>query len=294
MSSVKGCVFASTFVDVTKALDTVNGEELLKVMQKFDRPEKFTQMVRQLPDGITARVTDNGAVSEALSVANRVKWGCVITPTLFILMFTATLMETDGQLLNQRQMHLQSDASTTAVRELLFADDCALNVTTEGDVQRSMGLFTVACDNFVNGTLLQAVDDFTYLDSTLSRNIKVGDEVARRTSKAKQALVCLQNTVWNQHGLCLGTKLTICKAVILPKLLYVTETWTAYKKQARRINHFHLTCLRRIMKLRWQDRISDTNVLERTEILTICIMPRQLQLRWRGHLARAVAQAALL
>ncbi|BHF70633.1 hypothetical protein SprV_0301368600 [Sparganum proliferum] len=76
------------------------------------------------------------------------------------------------------------------------------------------------------------------------------------------------------------------KAVILPTLLYGAETWTVYKKQARRLNHFHLSCLRRILRLNRQDRIPDTDVLEGTGILSICTILRQMQLRWSGHLVR--------
>nr|VZI19292.1 unnamed protein product [Spirometra erinaceieuropaei] len=76
------------------------------------------------------------------------------------------------------------------------------------------------------------------------------------------------------------------KAVILPTLLYGAETWTVYAKQARRLNHFHLSCLRRILRLTWQDRIPDTDVLERTGILSIYAILRQIQLRWSGHLMR--------
>nr|VZI46286.1 unnamed protein product [Spirometra erinaceieuropaei] len=76
------------------------------------------------------------------------------------------------------------------------------------------------------------------------------------------------------------------KAVILPTLLYGAETWTVYAKQARLLNHFHLSCLRRILRLNWQDRIPDTDVLERTGILSIYAILRQMQLRWSGHLVR--------
>nr|VZI28074.1 unnamed protein product [Spirometra erinaceieuropaei] len=48
----------STFVDLTKAFDTVNREGLWKIMQKFGCPERFTQIVRQLHDGMMVRVTD--------------------------------------------------------------------------------------------------------------------------------------------------------------------------------------------------------------------------------------------
>ncbi|BHF68743.1 hypothetical protein SprV_0301178400 [Sparganum proliferum] len=83
----------STFVDLTNAFDTVNREGLWKIMQKFGCPERFIEMVRQLHDGMMARVTDNGAVSEAFAVTNGVKQGCVLAPTLFSLMFSAMLMD---------------------------------------------------------------------------------------------------------------------------------------------------------------------------------------------------------
>nr|VZI25972.1 unnamed protein product [Spirometra erinaceieuropaei] len=59
----------STFVDLTKAVDTVNRDGLWKIMQKFSCLERFARMVRQFHNGMTARVTDgirsnqrNGAV----------------------------------------------------------------------------------------------------------------------------------------------------------------------------------------------------------------------------------------
>ncbi|VDM02134.1 unnamed protein product [Schistocephalus solidus] len=55
----------TTFVDLTKAFDTVNRDGLWKVMQKFSCPERFTHMMRQPHDGMMARVTDNGTNTEA-------------------------------------------------------------------------------------------------------------------------------------------------------------------------------------------------------------------------------------
>nr|VZI00504.1 unnamed protein product [Spirometra erinaceieuropaei] len=209
-------------------------------------------------------------------------------------------------------MHFQSRVSTTTAHELLFADDCALNTTSEKEMQRSMDLFSVPCENFglivntqktvvmhqpppnsaiptnapqnsVTGIQLQVVENFPYLVITLSCNTKIDDEVANRISKASQAF---QSTVCNRHGLHLSTKLKMYKAVILPTLLYGAETWTVYTKQARRLNHFHLSCLRRILRLNWQDRIPDTDMLERTGIVSIYTMLRQTQLRWSGYLVR--------
>ncbi|BHF68572.1 hypothetical protein SprV_0301160800 [Sparganum proliferum] len=220
----------------------------------------------------------------------------LVQQRLRVLVFTTMLMDayhdgrrgmrfahrTNSQLLNHRRMHFQSNVFTTTVHELLFADDCALKVASEGGMHRSRDLLAAAaaaaaCDNFglvintektvimqqpppdaayvahqisVMGAQMQVVDDFTYLGSTLSRNTKIDDKVARRISKASQPLDRLKNTVWNHPGLHLNTKLKMYKADILSTLLYGAETWTVYKKQARRLDHFNLSCLRRILKLR--------------------------------------------
>ncbi|BHF70870.1 hypothetical protein SprV_0401392300 [Sparganum proliferum] len=55
---------------------------------------------------------------------------------------------TDCHLLNQRRMNFHSRVSTITVHELLFADDCALNTTSEEEMKRSMDLFLAACENF--------------------------------------------------------------------------------------------------------------------------------------------------
>ncbi|VDL97279.1 unnamed protein product [Schistocephalus solidus] len=144
----------TTFVDLMKIFDTVNRDGLWKIMQKFGCPERFMHMVRQLHNGMIARVADNGAISEAFTVTNGVKQGCVFAPNLFSLVFSAILLDAyrderpgiciayrmDGRLLNQRRMHFRSRVSTATIHELLFADDCALNTTTEEEMQRIMDL----------------------------------------------------------------------------------------------------------------------------------------------------------
>nr|VZI25052.1 unnamed protein product [Spirometra erinaceieuropaei] len=157
---------------------------------------------------------------------------------------------TDGHLLTRRRMHLQSRGPITTVYELLLADNCALNGTSERDMQRSMDLFAAACENLgliintentvvmhqpppntahnapqicMNGTQLHVVDNFTYLGSTPSCSTKIDDQIACRISEATHVFGRQQNIVWNRHGLQLNTMLKMYKAVIL--LL-------VYKKQA--------------------------------------------------------------
>ncbi len=62
-------------------------------MSKFGYPDRFILMVRQFHDEMMARVLDDGEFSEAFSVINGVKQGCVLAPTLFSMMFTAMLSD---------------------------------------------------------------------------------------------------------------------------------------------------------------------------------------------------------
>ncbi|VDN11865.1 unnamed protein product [Dibothriocephalus latus] len=134
----------TTFVDLSKQFDTVNRSGLYKIMQKFELPEHFTRTVCQLYDGMIVLVTDDGMVPEAFAVTNGVKQGCVLSPTLLSLMFSAMLTDayrdgrpgipinyrTDGHLFKIRLMQAPTRVFTTTVHDMLFADNCTLNTTT--------------------------------------------------------------------------------------------------------------------------------------------------------------------
>ena len=80
-----------TFVDLTKAFDTVCRKGILKIMAKFDCPTNFIAMVRQFHDGMLARVQNDGEFSDPFAVTNAVKQGCVPALTLFNMVFSAML-----------------------------------------------------------------------------------------------------------------------------------------------------------------------------------------------------------
>ena len=76
------------------------------------------------------------------------------------------------------------------------------------------------------------------------------------------------------------------RAVVLTTLLYGCETWTVYQRHARKLNHFHTTCLRKLLGITWHDKIPDTEVLTRADLPSIYAILMQSQLRWAGHVAR--------
>ena len=122
--------------------------------------------------------------------------------------------------------------------------------------------------------------------------------VAKCVGDAKKVHPCIQkktyvkeekqsgSNVWERNGIRLDTKLKVYKAVVLPTLLYACETWTEYQRHAKKLNHFHLSCLRKILKIRWQDKILDTEVLRKAKMQSVHTLLKLAQLRWTGHVTR--------
>ena len=153
-------------------------------------------------------------------------------------------------------------------------------------LQPAPGKLYVEPNITIKGQRLNAVDKFTYLGSTLSRNVVIDDEVNTRLAKASAAFGRLHTNVWDRRGIQTMTKIKVYKAVVLTTLLYGCESWTVYQRHAKKLNHFHTTRLRKLLGISWQDRIPDTEVLSRAGLPCIHTMLMKAQLRWAGHVAR--------
>ena len=92
--------------------------------------------------------------------------------------------------------------------------------------------------------------------------------------------------MWENHQLTLNTKLKVYQACVLSTLLYGSESWTTYARQENHLEGFHLRCLRQIMGIRWQDRVTNTAVLEKAGSLSMHLMLCQRRLWWLGHVHR--------
>ena len=124
-------------------------------MAKFGCPTKFIANVRQVHDGMFARVQNDGEFSGPFPVTNGVKQGCVLAPTLFSMIFSAMLTAAfqdgdngipiryhfDWKLFNLRR--LQAKGQTEVLHEFLFADYMAKGAPTEEKMQKGD-----SCDNY--------------------------------------------------------------------------------------------------------------------------------------------------
>ena len=151
-----------TFVDLTKAFDTVSREGLWQIMAKFDCPAKFIAAVRQFHDGMLARVHNDGEFSDPFPVTNGVKQGCVLASTLFSMMFSVMLTDAfqngdndiniryrlDGKVFNLRRLQAKSKVQTWVLCEFLFADNKAKGAPTKKTMQSGVDQVSDSYDSY--------------------------------------------------------------------------------------------------------------------------------------------------
>ena len=78
----------STFIDLTKAFDTVNREALWYILTWYGWPHMFIQIMRLFHVGMTGQVLSNGNQSDPFRISNGMKQGCVLAPVLCNVFFT--------------------------------------------------------------------------------------------------------------------------------------------------------------------------------------------------------------
>ena len=223
---------------------------------------------------------------------------------------------TDGKLFNLRRLQAKTKVFEAILREFLFADDCALGAHSHEDMQYITDRFAAAYRRFgltislgkteamsqpspsqaanapppppivINNTEIKTVDKFCYLGSTVTSSGSLDADVVQRIGKANAAFGRLTKRLWQDHGIRLSTKIAVYRAVVLCALLYCCETWTTYRRHIQQLERFHQRFLRKICNIKWQDRVSNLQVLENCGLPSIECLIIKCQLRLTGHIVR--------
>ena len=311
------------FIDLTKAFDLVSRSGLFSLLQKIGCPPHLLAVIKSFHSNMHSTVCYNGATSKAFPVNSGVKQGCVLAPTLFGIFFSMLLQyafkdcsegvyihtRSDGKLFNMARLRAKTKVTKVLIREMLFADDAALTSHTEDGLQQLVTCLSHACKEFgltislkktnvmaqgtetppriaIDGYTLEVVENFTYLGSSISSSLSIDSEINSRIAKAATVMAKLNQRVWNNSNLTEKTRLRVYQACILSTLLYGSETWTTYARHEKKLNSFHLRCLRRILQIKWQDRVPNTEVLERANMSSMHAALSERRLRWLGHVQR--------
>ena len=80
---------------------------------------------------------------------------------------------------------------------------------------------------------------------------------------------CGQELVRGERGISIKTKLSVYRAVVLPSLLYGCETWTCYRRHTKKLDQFHLRCLRKVLRVSWKEHVPNQEILRSAELTGI-------------------------
>ena len=137
----------------------------------------------------------------------------------------------------------------------------------------------------VEGEPVEQVSNFVYLGANISGDGTIDRDLDIRIQRANGAFHQLWK-IWNSRTIRTPTKIRIYKAAVITILLYGAEVWNTTKKQMKRFEVFHLTSLRRILKIKWFFHVSNEEVLRRAGIKSIETFIGSARLSWYGHVVR--------
>ena len=106
----------------------------------------------------------------------------------------------------------------------------------------------------VDNEPIQEVDSFTYLGSILDTQGGTDRDVTARVGKARAAFIILKN-IWASKQIAMSTKVRIFNSNVKSILLYGSETWRMTKKTLQKIQTFINSCLKRIFRIWWPNKI---------------------------------------
>ena len=292
-----------TFVDFEKAFDSVDRESLWKILAHYGIPEKLICLIKKTYKPSTCQVVHNGSLTEPFNILTGVRQGCILSPFLFLLAIDWIMSRTvEGQnrgiqwsllkqledidfadditLLSQRHRNMQDKTNS------LDANGGKLGMKINIPKTKSMRANQTNHDPItLRGEALEEVDKFPHLGSIVSRDGGTEQDIAVRIGKATGAFKILR-PIWTSRVISVQTKLRLFNSNVKTVLLYACETWRSTKASTNKLQTFINKCLRNILRIRWEDRVRNEDLWERTGQERIETVVTRRKWNWMGHILR--------
>ena len=258
------------------------------VNKTYGIPGKLINLSKVFYGDFKCSVMDEGETSEWFDMKTGVKQGCNMSGLLFLIAMDWIMRRSmkNGKTGIRWNFHNKLD-------DLDFADDVALLSSTKQHIKMkttklveeserlglkvNVGKTKVLRINarnegkiYIKGEEIEDVTSFIYLGAAVTPEGGGMGDMKNRLSKARNTFTRLKK-IWSSNNIRRKTKLQLYKTLVLPVLLYGSETWKINKGDNKMIDTFQNKCLRKIMKIKWEDRVRNEDLLIRTKILTVIV-----------------------
>ena len=293
------------FVDLEKAYDKVRRDELWSALSVHGVSSSLIRALKSLYENSSACVRVNGAYTEWFNIEKGVRQGCVASPWLFNL-----FMDTCLTGLKESDYGIRMNGLT--VKCLLYADDQVLLASSEEELQEMVNMLhgslkrkgmtvnvsktkvmvfergddETKCDVMIAGVKVEQVKEFVYLGSMFTSDGKCESDIERRVNAGNVVNGAL-HTFMNSQKVSKKARLAVHRGVLVPTLMYGSESWVWQKKHESRINAVEMRALRSMEGVTLKDKLRNSVIRERAGVKEdVVTRIEKGMLSWFGHMER--------
>lgn len=263
-----------TFVDFSKAFDSIHRDKLMEILIAYGIPAKMVEAINILYKDTVAQVLTPDGDTDFFKVVAGVLQGDTLAPFLFIVALDYVLREATrepeeiGFTTTTRQ---GSRRPATHITDADFADDLALLSNYVEQAQLLLLRLEIAAEavglhvNYkktqymlynqadadlvtLEGKNLKQVEDFKYLGSWLQSSKR---DMEIRIGQAWHALSKMDK-LWKSN-LQRSLKIQFFRATVESVLLYGAECWTLTNQMSNRLDGTYTRMLRAVLGVSWKD-----------------------------------------
>jgi hypothetical protein len=110
-----------TFIDSEKAFDSMKRKILWLTLQEYGKPTKIIHIIKILYDGFKCKISHERKLSDFIGVRNGVRQGCILPPTLFLLILDTVMKRLKGLKKSRIQWTMKK-----RLEDLDYVDDICL------------------------------------------------------------------------------------------------------------------------------------------------------------------------
>ena len=108
---------------------------------------------------------------------------------------------------------------------------------------------------------VETVSDFFFFFlggcSKITADCDCSHKIKRRLLLGRKVMTNL-DSIFKSRDITLPTKIRLVKAIVFPGVMYECENWTVKKAEHQRIDGFELWCWRRLLRVPWTARRSNS------------------------------------
>ena len=244
-------------------------------------PDHLICLLRNLYTGQEATVRTGHGTTDWFQIGKGVFQGCILSPCLFNF-YAEYIMRNAGL----EEAQVGNKIVKRNISNLRYADDSTLMAENEDELKSLMMKVKEENEKVVlklniektkimasgpitsweiDGETVETVSDFTVMGSKITADGDCSHEIKRPLLLGRKVMTNL-DSILKSRDITWPTKVRLVKAVVFPVIMYGYESWTVKKVEHRRIDAFELWHWRRLLKVLWTARRSNSPFCRRSAL----------------------------